>query len=482
MDSAFQPIDANLLGQFHVDGDRSAFSELHRRYVDFVYAAALRQCGDGAMAADVTQAVFLVLAKRAGSVRATALPAWLHRVTIYAVKNAQRAERRRRRHEQAAGIERLRFVMPTFSKANTNSGELELIQSLLDRAIASLPKRDRTIIIERYLCGRELGDVAAMVGASTAATQKRLERAVAKLRHYFRRHRLDIGAAGVPWPALQAAPVGATDLPSAAAATTNVLHLTGAVMRQLHWLKIGAFAVLAVTFSVGAAVVVEARHLAQPAAAPATQPDAKGTFAQVTEQAGANEVYLGGDVPRPGVYTLPSKSMTVGQLFASAGVTLQVGDHYSLTSRSSASTSQNEKTRATADAVVLRLGDAIMVSKAAAPVPADAKLDPFTDIRWNGDAPEILLNGTWYKWIGINQHSVNQLIQAAKNMDADQWQKRMGEDLVQVFNSANIYVGTQVDLDVQPLDGGPLKQLTHVPMTEENRRSVYLHRKEREGP
>ena len=118
MTSASQSIDANLLDQFHGHAGRFAFAELHRRYVDFVYAAAFRQCGDAAMAADVTQAVFLVLARRAKSVRAAALPTWLYRVTSYAVKNARRAERRRRRHERAAGIERLKFAMPPFSNTN----------------------------------------------------------------------------------------------------------------------------------------------------------------------------------------------------------------------------------------------------------------------------------------------------------------------------------------------------------------------------
>ena len=77
--------DSTLLQRYASTGDQSAFAELANRYVDFVYAAALRQTGwNTANAADVTQAIFLVFARRAGTVDPKSLSVWLHRVSGYA--------------------------------------------------------------------------------------------------------------------------------------------------------------------------------------------------------------------------------------------------------------------------------------------------------------------------------------------------------------------------------------------------------------
>src|SRR5204863_6221527 len=68
-----------------------------------VYSSALRQLRDVHAAEDVTQAVFIVLARKAaGLKRDVILSSWLLQTTSYAVKNARRAELRRRHHEQEA--------------------------------------------------------------------------------------------------------------------------------------------------------------------------------------------------------------------------------------------------------------------------------------------------------------------------------------------------------------------------------------------
>ena len=242
------------------------FAELTRRYIDFVYVTALRQTNDPAMAADVMQAVLLVFARRGRSIRTAALPTWLHRVTTYAVKNAQRSQRRRRRHERAAAAQRREVSMPSHSSLD----ESESIKPLLDRAIASLPAKDQTVVIERFLCGRELGDVAALLGASTAATQKRLERAVGRLRNYFQRHGIVLSSAGVPWPAFRAAPIS---LPHAAghSASLSSHSLAGKIMSHLFWTKVASVtASVALAAAVTGATGVELSHLAR-ADLPVTQ-------------------------------------------------------------------------------------------------------------------------------------------------------------------------------------------------------------------
>jgi len=84
-------------------GSQAAFSQLVGRYLDFVYSAALRRTGrDRHLAEDVTQAVFMILAQKARTIRAgVVLSGWLHQTTGYAAANALKHEARHRRKEQA---------------------------------------------------------------------------------------------------------------------------------------------------------------------------------------------------------------------------------------------------------------------------------------------------------------------------------------------------------------------------------------------
>src|SRR5437016_11606271 len=96
--------DEQLLRQYRRDRSESAFCELVTRYIDLVYSAALRVVnGDAHLAQDVTQTVFIDLARKAPSLpRGVVLAGWLHRHTCYKASTAVRTERRRRTREQAA--------------------------------------------------------------------------------------------------------------------------------------------------------------------------------------------------------------------------------------------------------------------------------------------------------------------------------------------------------------------------------------------
>ena len=87
-----------LLRRYTREDSQAAFATLTARYVNLVYAVCLREVHNPALAQDVTQAVFLLLARTAPSFRSkTALPGWLFRTARFTARNARTREERRRR-------------------------------------------------------------------------------------------------------------------------------------------------------------------------------------------------------------------------------------------------------------------------------------------------------------------------------------------------------------------------------------------------
>lgn len=93
--------DFQLLREYVERGAESAFAEVVLRYTDLVYSAAIRQTGDPELAKDVTQSVFIILARKARTFRADViLPAWLYQTTRLVIASARKKEIRRRRRKQ----------------------------------------------------------------------------------------------------------------------------------------------------------------------------------------------------------------------------------------------------------------------------------------------------------------------------------------------------------------------------------------------
>ena len=173
--------DATLLQKFLSDRCDQAFAELARRYVDLVWSAARRQTNDADLAEDVTQAVFVTLAQKARSIRAgEALGGWLLVTTRYSALNAIRAKARRTQHERKAAAMNREEKSAENSDASWNS-----VSPLLDEAVARLKREDRDALALRFFEGRSMADVGAAMGISTEAAQKRVTRAVQRLRDIF---------------------------------------------------------------------------------------------------------------------------------------------------------------------------------------------------------------------------------------------------------------------------------------------------------
>ncbi len=109
--------DSSLLRQYSENHSEEAFASLAARYVNLVYSVALRHTGDPSAAEEITQAVFIILAKKAAQLRhAKALSSWLFQAARLTANNFMRSEARRHRREQEAHMQSVLNETPNRSK------------------------------------------------------------------------------------------------------------------------------------------------------------------------------------------------------------------------------------------------------------------------------------------------------------------------------------------------------------------------------
>ena len=123
-----QRSDVELLRCFVTDNDEAAFAVLVRRYGRFVHAVCRRMLRQHADADNATQAVFVVLMRRADSVRHPEIAGWLHGVAVR-VCQAQRKSAGRHRFTSLA-------EEPIISDASADQRE---IAAILDEELSMLP-------------------------------------------------------------------------------------------------------------------------------------------------------------------------------------------------------------------------------------------------------------------------------------------------------------------------------------------------------
>lgn len=182
MSTEFQRCRETELLELYASGrSEDAFAELVRRQVDLVYSAALRQVGgDSAAAADVTQAVFVELARQARRlVRHPALNGWLYTAARRMALRHVRTEARRRHREQEA-LE----MKPTRDETGMDA-EWAQILPVLDEAMDDLSQTDRVAVLLRHFERRPLAEVGARLGLGENAARMRVERALVKLRRHL---------------------------------------------------------------------------------------------------------------------------------------------------------------------------------------------------------------------------------------------------------------------------------------------------------
>jgi len=95
--------DHRLLADFRATGSQAAFAQLVARHLDLVYSVARRRVGDAHLAEDVTQAVFLTLARKAASIGSeVVISGWLFNTARLVANNAMRARQRQQNRESSA--------------------------------------------------------------------------------------------------------------------------------------------------------------------------------------------------------------------------------------------------------------------------------------------------------------------------------------------------------------------------------------------
>src|SRR5437773_847754 len=256
--------DQELLRQYADGASEDAFAELLRRYVDLVYSAAFRMVRDRHLAEDVTQGAFMALARSARKVADhPVLSGWLHRTTQNLAVKIIRSEARRRAREQEAAA--MNESVSAQSDANW-----EQIAPHLDDALGELSELDRDAILLRYFQRKSAREMAETLGTSEEAAQKRVSRAVERMRELFAKRGVAVGAGGLmvvlSAHAVQAAPVGLS-------ASINASALTGSgfSIAQLLTAKTAAIVAGSVVLGTGAFFALESKVVPSPAA-PANVP------------------------------------------------------------------------------------------------------------------------------------------------------------------------------------------------------------------
>lgn len=252
--------DGELLKRFARGRDEAAFELLLHRHGGMVHNLCRSILHDPHAADDALQATFLVLARKAASIRKRhSVASWLYGVAYRIAIRAKSQASRRRLHERQAP------TMPAH-EATPDLGAQEL-QQLLHEELQGLPEKYRAPLVLRYLEGKSNDGAALALGWPRGSISKRLTHALDLLRERLLVRGVALSSAGLGVvlaesaaaaampPALLTATLQSAILfaagPAAAGAIPEpVAALTHGALQTMHATKLKIFAALALVLTI----------------------------------------------------------------------------------------------------------------------------------------------------------------------------------------------------------------------------------------
>ena len=247
--------DMRLVREYAESNSEQAFAALVSQHINLVYSVALRQVHDPNLAEEITQAVFIILARKAKLLSPkTILAGWLCRTARYASADALKIQRRRQFHEQESQMQS--------ALDESESDAWAQFAPHLDEALNCLGEKEHNAVVLHFFEGKELKEVGAAMRTGEDAARMRVNRGVEKLRKFFTKRGITLSAAmiagAVSTHSVQAAPVGlaksvtAIAIAKGAAVSGSVLTLVKGTMKMMTWMKfkwgvIGTFGLITTT-------------------------------------------------------------------------------------------------------------------------------------------------------------------------------------------------------------------------------------------
>jgi RNA polymerase sigma factor (sigma-70 family) len=232
--------DMDLTRAYADHSSEPAFAELVQRHINLVYSVALRQTRHAQDAQDVTQAVFILLARKAASLRQRpTLTGWLYETTRFTCRQLVRTRVRRQAREQEACMQ---------STVNEADDVWQQLAPLLEDGMNRLSEKERALLALRFFENKTGAETAVLLGMGESAAHKRSARALEKLRHYFSKRGVistpALLAAALTAHSVSAAPatlapaVTALALTKGAAGAASTLTLVKGALKLMAWTKI----------------------------------------------------------------------------------------------------------------------------------------------------------------------------------------------------------------------------------------------------
>jgi RNA polymerase sigma factor (sigma-70 family) len=229
--------DVELLRRWVAHRDEAAFEALVWRHGPMVLGLCRRLLRRGADVEDAFQATFLLLVRKADTVRAgEAVGAWLYRVAYCVALRARAGEAARARRQAA--------VAPPHTVGPDDAADWRDLRPVLDEEINRLPQRYRAAFVLCCLQGKTNSEAARELGCPVGTILSRLAWARQRLRQRLTRR--GVGMAGLAAPATAAVPpsvAGAalrTAFSGGQTASPHTLTLTQGVLRTMSLAKLKA--------------------------------------------------------------------------------------------------------------------------------------------------------------------------------------------------------------------------------------------------